>query len=58
MTIQIFDACITGLAMVSHGASAAGLRHWIKTQVWYICKLFYFCVFCDFYYDEIYFWPI
>jgi len=35
MSIQIFDACITGLAMITHVASGADLREWIRTQVLY-----------------------
>jgi len=33
MAVQIFDVCVTGLAMISHGTSAVGLRRWIRTQV-------------------------
>jgi len=42
MTVQIFDACVTGLAMIHHLASGADLRYWIKTQV--SCILNLFCV--------------
>jgi len=40
MSVQIFDACVTGLAMISHLTSGVDLRYWIRTQVSCILNLF------------------
>jgi lysosomal-associated transmembrane protein len=38
LCIQIFDACVTCITMISHLSSAQELRKWIEAQKYFSCK--------------------
>lgn len=38
LCIQVFDACITGITLISHLSSAKDLRRWIEAQKYTACK--------------------
>jgi len=38
LCIQVFDACISGITMISHLSSAKDLRKWIEAQKYSSCK--------------------